>query len=329
MFDASASCGGAVTGGGCTGSSAIVSYAWTFGDGSSGTGKTVTHTYVTTGTFNATLTVTNDRGVAASKTQAIAVGATAAPTASFVFSPTAPQVGQAIMFNADASRAAIDRAIVSYSWSFGDGDTAVGAGATHPFVAAGTYNVVLNVTDDVGQKGTASQSVTVTGRAAEFARGSFHRLTDEPGGHQQVVFDAATSTTGQGQTIVRYQWNFGDGTTMVTEGSTRTILHSFPTAQIYTVNLVVTDSAERTGSTQLTVTVLTSNPTARLSLTKAGGINIIADASASTATGTSKITSYSFNWGDGSQPSGPGPASLVPHAYPAPVLPATTGTSRS
>ncbi len=35
-FDASTSCGGAVTGGACSGSSPITSYAWTFGDGSSG-----------------------------------------------------------------------------------------------------------------------------------------------------------------------------------------------------------------------------------------------------------------------------------------------------
>ena len=36
IFDASASCGGAVTNGGCSGSSPITSYAWTFGDGSAG-----------------------------------------------------------------------------------------------------------------------------------------------------------------------------------------------------------------------------------------------------------------------------------------------------
>ena len=58
---------------------APATYAWTFGDGSAGSGKTVSHTYTALGTFNATLTVTNDRGLAASKTQTIAVGATAAP----------------------------------------------------------------------------------------------------------------------------------------------------------------------------------------------------------------------------------------------------------
>jgi chitodextrinase len=161
IFDASASCGGAVTNGGCSGSSGIASYAWTFGDGSSGTGKTVSHTYVTTGTFNATLTVTNDRGLAASKTQAIAVGATDAPTALFVFSPTSPEMGKAVFFNADESHAAVDRTIVSYSWNFGDGASASGVGPTHAFPFAGTFNVVLTVVDDVGQKGTQSRQVIV------------------------------------------------------------------------------------------------------------------------------------------------------------------------
>ncbi|MFC2077667.1 PKD domain-containing protein [Candidatus Bipolaricaulota bacterium] len=40
----------------------IVSYAWTFGDGSAGTGMTTTHVYTTAGTFEATLTVTDNRG---------------------------------------------------------------------------------------------------------------------------------------------------------------------------------------------------------------------------------------------------------------------------
>ena len=40
----------------------ITSYTWNFGDGNSGSGETTTHTYVEEGTFNATLTVTDNRG---------------------------------------------------------------------------------------------------------------------------------------------------------------------------------------------------------------------------------------------------------------------------
>ena len=40
----------------------IVTYAWDFGDGSTGTGVTPTHTYLTTGIFTVSLTVTDDDG---------------------------------------------------------------------------------------------------------------------------------------------------------------------------------------------------------------------------------------------------------------------------
>lgn len=50
-------------GGGSTDSDgSISSYVWNFGDGSSATGKTVSHTYTTEATFTATLQVTDDKG---------------------------------------------------------------------------------------------------------------------------------------------------------------------------------------------------------------------------------------------------------------------------
>src|SRR5439155_17366896 len=41
----------------------ITSYAWTFGDGGSASGVTVSHAYAVPGTYNATLTVTDSRGM--------------------------------------------------------------------------------------------------------------------------------------------------------------------------------------------------------------------------------------------------------------------------
>ena len=44
----------------------ITTYAWTFGDGGAGQGKLVSHLYSSTGTYNATLTVTDSGGVTTS-----------------------------------------------------------------------------------------------------------------------------------------------------------------------------------------------------------------------------------------------------------------------
>src|SRR6185369_12064385 len=77
-FDASASTIG-------TGATSVT-YAWTFGDGTTGTGKTTTHTYGSDGSYLVALTVTNDRGLSASTSQTLVVTAatvTASPVANF------------------------------------------------------------------------------------------------------------------------------------------------------------------------------------------------------------------------------------------------------
>ncbi|MBW6499070.1 MAG: S8 family serine peptidase [Bacteroidales bacterium] len=53
----------------------IVSYAWNFGDGSTGSGVTVSHTYANAGTFNVSLTVTDDDGATGTKSQSVTVTA--------------------------------------------------------------------------------------------------------------------------------------------------------------------------------------------------------------------------------------------------------------
>ncbi|MGD8793087.1 MAG: PKD domain-containing protein [Anaerolineae bacterium] len=56
-----------------------------------------------------------------------------------------------------------DGSIVSYAWDFGDGNIGGGQTASHTYASAGTYPVVLTVTDDGGAAGTDSQNVTAGG----------------------------------------------------------------------------------------------------------------------------------------------------------------------
>jgi subtilisin family serine protease len=55
-----------------------------------------------------------------------------------------------------------DGTIVSYSWNFGDGTTGSGVTTSRTYAAAGTYNVVLTVTDNEGATGSKTRSVTVS-----------------------------------------------------------------------------------------------------------------------------------------------------------------------
>ena len=56
----------------------------------------------------------------------------------------------------------VDGTISSYAWDFGDGTTGAGVTPTHTYVADDTYDVVLTVTDDDAETGTATKSITVS-----------------------------------------------------------------------------------------------------------------------------------------------------------------------
>jgi PKD repeat protein len=139
----------------------IVSYAWNFGDGSQGSGALVKHGYAVDGSYTVTLTVTDDRSQSASLSKTVAVTASANPKADFVFSPTAPLKNTKVFFNAAPSTAAPGRTIVRYDWDYGSGRQDSGILVWQIYSEDGTYAVVLTVTDDAGNKGTATKSVTV------------------------------------------------------------------------------------------------------------------------------------------------------------------------
>lgn len=56
----------------------IASYAWDFGDGSSASGVTATHSYANPGEYKVKLTVTDDQGATGSATGSVVVTGTAA-----------------------------------------------------------------------------------------------------------------------------------------------------------------------------------------------------------------------------------------------------------
>src|SRR5262249_44230750 len=106
------------------------------------------------------LTVTDDQGHTGTGQTTITVG-TGQPTADFTFSPGSPTVGQTVNFNGATSTAIPGRTIANFAWDFGDGTKAQGRTASHVFAAAGDFTVTLVVTDDQGQVGSTTKTVTV------------------------------------------------------------------------------------------------------------------------------------------------------------------------
>jgi PKD repeat protein len=222
----------------------IASYAWNFGDGSTGSGVNPTHVYAAGGTVTVTLVVTDNEGATATVSHDITVSpANVAPSASFTSSPSGLTV------NLDASASADpDGTIAGYDWDFGDGTPhATTVAASHTYAVAGDYTVTLIVTDNDGASATTSQVVTVT-RPNGAPTASF--TTNATG--LSVAVDASAST--DDGSIAGYAWTFGDGGT----GTGVTASHPYAAAGDYTITLTVTDNAGLTGTTTRVVTVATT-----------------------------------------------------------------------
>jgi len=154
---------------GSTDNRGIASYAWNFGDGTTATGvMPAAHTY-TNGAYIVKLTVTDYFGNVGVALVTITVGEAGAPTAVINVTPSTTGIAPfTVYFDASQSSVAGGGAgcgscsIVSYSWNFGDG-TPNGTGMTtsHTYTAAGTYIVVLTVTDSNGNTGYDSETIKV------------------------------------------------------------------------------------------------------------------------------------------------------------------------
>ena len=131
-----------------------------------------------------------------------------------------------------------------------------------------------------------------------------------------VTADASASTAGSSP-ISSYTFDFGDGTTAGPQ-SGATASHTYTAAGSYVVKVTATDGNGLTSQANQTVTVnpQATGPTAQLSVTPSSGtapLAVTADASASTA-GSSPISSYTFDFGDGTT-AGPQSGATASHTY--------------
>ncbi|MGO4839144.1 PKD domain-containing protein, partial [Rhizobiaceae sp. 2RAB30] len=123
-----------------------LSYHWDFGDGSSGAGATVEHTYETGGIYPVKLTVDDGRGLANSRdVDAITVRINRPPVAQAGDDKQAC-IGDVVVFDGSASTDP-DNGLLRYGWDFADGQTADIVNPTTVFAAPGSYRVRLKVTD--------------------------------------------------------------------------------------------------------------------------------------------------------------------------------------
>ncbi len=222
----------------------VDSYAWDFGDGDLGSGKTPSHHYALAGDYSVTLVVTDNDGDTGSMSHQVTVTApppNVAPNAEFSSEIEFLDVD----FDASGS-ADSDGTVDSYAWDFGDGDLGSGKTPSHHYALAGDYSVTLVVTDNDGDTGSMSHQVTVAAPPPNAApTAAFTSDVD----NLAVDFDGSGSADSDG-TVDSYAWDFGDGDS----GVGVTPSHTYDLAGEYTVTLVVTDNDGDTGTVSHPVT---------------------------------------------------------------------------
>jgi PKD repeat protein len=206
------------------------------------------------GSFTVSLKVTDDAGRSGTTTQTVTVSQFVDPTASFIASPSTAELNKPVSVNASASKASSGHSIVRYDWDFGDGTGAFGGGVTeqHSYSSVGSFTISLKVTDDSGRFGVVTQTVTVGTVVDPTASFVFSPTT--PRLADVINVNASASKAAGAHTIVNYQWDFGDGTPLVSGGPTAQ--HKYAAIGSYAIVLKVTDDAGRFSVVSQTIAIL-------------------------------------------------------------------------
>jgi PKD repeat protein len=136
-------------------------FDWTFGDGDESSGITTSHRYDSAGGYVITLTVTDNNGRTGTSSKTVTVGNLQLPSANFTVSPAAPTVNQRVFFDGGVSTAPAGRTIARWDWNFGENQLASGERVEYVYRTAGSYTVVLSVTDSTGATSSTTKTVTV------------------------------------------------------------------------------------------------------------------------------------------------------------------------
>ena len=213
----------------------IVSYDWAFGDGTTGTGESVTHGFTADGNYTVTLTVTDTVGQTATDTIGVRVIDDSLLVAD---AGTNYTVDEEATLALDGTGSKASAGIATYAWDVGaDGTTdATGATPTHTFADPGTYPVALTITDELGNTATTTTVVTVEDATDPVADAGPDRTVRE---RDTVRFDGTASTDNVG--VTSYRWDFDSDDEFDASGPRPTYVYT--EHGTFTLTLETTDEA--------------------------------------------------------------------------------------
>jgi PKD repeat protein len=237
----------------------IISYSWSFGDSTTGTGATTTHTYATPGTYNVTLTVTDDLGGTDTATTTATIVGTS-PIA-HTGGPYYGIVNQTIIINGSKS-SDLDGHITTWHWHFGDNTQANGTTTNHTYHTTGVYTITLTVTDNNGNTGvdTTLAIITLFNTPPSPPRFDITGYRD----HNTTVTFSLVSTDPDNDNL-HYLITWDDNNTTTTpvfpSGTILSLSHTWTTTGLFDVHVVAIDEHNNTSPPTNQTINITTTPT--------------------------------------------------------------------
>ncbi len=234
----------------------VVSYHWSFADGATSTQQNPSHIFASEGSYEVTLTVTDDRGAIGRASVIISVSdENNPPTASISADTTSGEAPLTIQFTGSGTDT--DGTIVSYTWDFGDMEVSTEQNPIHTYINTGTYTAFLKVADDDGAIGGMSVSINVSSGGGGVGNNppTAYSTADRNSGNPPLTIHFTGIGTDSDGTVVSYLWNFGDGSTSNQQNPE----HTYNNVGFYTASLTVTDNSGAKGIASLDISVYESS----------------------------------------------------------------------
>jgi gliding motility-associated-like protein len=248
-----------------------IKYSWDFGDNTTDSVLSPMKKYSVPGTYNVKLQAITDVGCISDTIKPIAIRNV--PVANFNYSPPTCE-NKSITFY-DSSYSPQAGILKKWYWNFGDGTISTILNnnlLTHVYTTAGNYTVTLTVENDNGCKSIpVSKQITVyISPIAGFS---------SPGVCLKDPFAQFTDTSKiSSATISSWQWNFGDAFSgPLNTSSLQNPKHTYATAGMYDVTLIVTSANGCKDSVTTIFTVNGSQPKAGFNILNNNGLCSNAD----------------------------------------------------
>lgn len=206
------------------------SWKWDLGNGTVSYLKNPSNTYFASGSYTIKLLVKNENG-ADSLVLSKFIVVSALPLPDFKASDTSGCFPLKVRFT-DKSLGG-SAAVTTWQWDFGDGTLSNEKNPVHTYMAAGSYTIVLRVTNNNGCSKSIIRSSYINlknGVKADFSYRS------PAGCYTPTTVNFSNETVGTG--AISYLWDFGNGKISTDKNP----VSEYQSAGVYTVRLIATNS---------------------------------------------------------------------------------------